>query len=118
MRKLNINLTTLDEAGQRFIDAWKKAEQGKRVTRYCALSFESLEALLSTLTSKRWELLKMLRASGPMSVYALAKALGRDYKNVHGDVAELEEVGIITRTDDDRVGVPWDEIQAHMRLAA
>ena len=46
----------LEDTGRRFIDAWHRLENGKRV-RERHLSFESLEALLSLLTPKRWELL-------------------------------------------------------------
>lgn len=55
---------------------------------------------------------------GNMQTDLLAKDLGRDYKNVHDDVRALETLGLIARTDHDRVEVPWDEIEAHMRLAA
>jgi predicted transcriptional regulator len=70
------------------------------------------------LTPRRFELLKQLRQTGPTSIRALSKALGRDYKNVHADVVELLQIGLIERTDEGLVQVPWDEIDAHLRLAA
>ena len=42
------------------------------------LYFPDLETLLRTLTSQRLALLKTLYAIGPISIRALAKALGRD----------------------------------------
>ena len=47
-----------------------------------------------------------------------AKALGRNYKNVHGDVKALEGLGIIERDPAGRVLVPWDEVEARLRIAA
>ena len=49
---------------------------------------------------------------------ALAKALGRDYKNVHRDVTELLRLGLIEKNEAGRILVPWDEIDAHLDLAA
>ena len=101
-----------------FIDAWKRAERGGKVKAEHRLDFENLETLLRTLTRGRWVLLKTLRTNGPMSVRALASALGRDYKNVHTDVQRLEHIGLIGRTQDDKVEVPWDIVEARLSIAA
>ena len=101
-----------------FIDAWKRAERGEKVEEEHRLDFESLESLLKALTSGRWVLLKKLRKSGPMSVRALAGELKRDYKNVHTDVKKLESIGLVSRTQDEKVQVPWDIVEARLRLAA
>jgi len=53
-----------------------------------------------------------------MSVRALAKALDRDYKNVHTDVRRLEQIGLISRTKNDAIKVPWDIVEARLKLAA
>ena len=57
-------------------------------------------------------------SNGPMSIRALSKDLGRDYKNVHTDVRCLEIIGLIGRTKNDRIKVPWDVVEAHLLLAA
>ena len=101
-----------------FINAWKRAEQGKRVKAEERLHFQSLEILLKMLTSKRWELLRTLRRKGSMSIRSLAKELSRDYKNVHTDVHLLMKIGLIDRTRDDMIAVPWDIVEARLKLAA
>jgi predicted transcriptional regulator len=101
-----------------FIDAWKRAERGEKIEVEQRLDFENLDTLLSTLTPGRWVLLKKLRTKGPVSIRALAKELRRDYKNVHTDVRGLERVGLICRTKDDKIEVPWDIVEAQLRLAA
>jgi predicted transcriptional regulator len=53
-----------------------------------------------------------------MSIRALAKDLGRDYKNVHTDVRRLEKIGLIGRAKNDRIKVPWDIVEARLLLAA
>ena len=56
--------------------------------------------------------------NGPMSIRALANELGRDYKNVHTDVRRLELIGLIDRTKDNKIEVPWDIVEARLMLAA
>lgn len=81
------------------------------------LSFESARSLFTELTPARVELLDTLRKVGPCSVYALAKAAERNYSNVHTDVGRLEELGLIERTDQDSVFVPFDSVEILLPLA-
>lgn len=81
------------------------------------LSFESARMLFAELTPARLDLLNTLRHIGPVSVYALAKAAGRNYSNVHSDVVRLVDLGLIERTDVDTVIVPFDAVEIHMALA-
>lgn len=81
------------------------------------LSFESVRMLFSELTPARVDLLDILRRVGPCSVYALAKAAERNYSNVHTDVTRLEELGLIERTDEGRVSVPYESVEILVPLA-
>lgn len=80
------------------------------------LSFESARMLFSELTPARLDLLNTLHALGPCSVYALAKAAGRNYSNVHADINRLVELGMAERNDD-MVEVKFDAVEIHMDLA-
>ncbi len=75
-----------------------------------------LAPLAAVFTPKRWELIGKLREIGPVSVAELARQLGRDYKNVHGDVEKLAEWLAIDRDDSGKVVVPYAEIVLEMRL--
>ena len=101
-----------------FIDAWKRAERGEKVEVEQRLDFENLGTLLKALTPGRWVLLKKLRTCGPMSIRALANELRRNYKNVHMDVRRLERIGLIARTQDNKIEVHWDIVEARFKLAA
>lgn len=81
------------------------------------LSFESARSLFAELTPARLDLLDTLRRVGPCSVYALAKAAERNYSNVHTDVARLEELGLIERTDAGEVSVPYESVEILLPLA-
>ncbi len=117
-RKVQIGIGTPDDMGRRFVAAWHRAQAGESEGSVEHITFDSLETLLRVLTPRRWDLLKTLRRGGGMSIRALSKTLGRDYKNVHSDVSALEAVGLIDRADNGLIRVPWDEIDAHMQLAA
>ena len=81
------------------------------------LSFGSGRSLFADLTPARVELLDTLRRVGPCSVYALAKAAGRNYSNVHTDVARLEVLGLVERTEDGSVWVPYESVEILLLLA-
>ena len=117
--EIKISIGNEGDTAQEFVEVWRRAEHGeppKTPTEH--LYFPDLETLLRTLTSQRLALLKTLYAVGPVSIRALAKALGRDYKNVYTDIQALQHVGLITRQRDGRLIVPWTRIVAEFRLAA
>ena len=80
-----------------FKKAWKRAERGlpppEPVDR---LYFPDTTTMFRALSRSRLQLLSMLRQSGTISVLALAKALGRDYKNVYEDVKALKRFGLMS----------------------
>ena len=81
------------------------------------LSFESARTLFSEFTPARLDLLDTLHRVGPCSVYALAKAAERNYSNVHSDISRLEELGLIERTEDNQVSVPYEAVEILVPLA-
>ena len=115
---LVIRVGTPEDDVKDFIKTWNKAEGREDVEPSFGVTFESIAGLLQVMTPARWTLLNHLKQFGPLTVYALAKLLQRDYKNVHTDVKALEELDIIGRTENKLVEVPWDEIETRWRLAA
>ncbi len=96
--KMTVGGAIEDEAARRFVDAWHRAERSESF-RERHLAFESWDALARVLTGKRMELLRYVRRHEVASVRALAKALGRDYSNVHADVQALTEAGLLEVTN-------------------
>ncbi|MGB4116612.1 MAG: hypothetical protein WBK51_08720 [Polaromonas sp.] len=80
------------------------------------MSFESAKALFTELTPARIDLLEALRRCGPCSVYALAKNVARNYSNVHTDIGKIEVHGLVKRTPDDLVFVPFESVEIHLAL--
>ncbi|MFT4046964.1 MAG: hypothetical protein QM661_09740 [Solimonas sp.] len=91
-------------------------QAGRKAEPHYSVGFASLAQMLATFTPRRLELIAALREQGPTTVAALARSLGRDYKNVHSDVAALLEWLAIERDDAGKVLVPWDEIDITLPL--
>lgn len=115
-RTLELRVGGAGDALDRFEAAWNRVAEGRAVAGLEVLSFHDLPLLLKTLTPARWALLEALGKERAASVYELARRLGRDYKNVHTDVAVLARLGLVAK-DEDGVGVPWQAIRAELRLA-
>jgi predicted transcriptional regulator len=96
--KITVGGAIEDEASRRFINAWRRGERGETFHER-HLVFESWDALTRVLTVKRMELLRHVHRNKVASVRALAKALGRDYSNVHADVQALTAAGLLDATD-------------------
>ncbi|WP_157269877.1 HVO_A0114 family putative DNA-binding protein [Azohydromonas aeria] len=96
--------------------AMRALGEGTTPEPHFSVGFADIGQMLAVFTPKRWELVAALRAAGPLTVAALARHLGRDYKNVHTDVAQLIEWMTVDRLDDGRVHVPWAEIVVDMKL--
>lgn len=115
-KKVQVHVDGLAEMGDRFIDAWHRAEAGEHIDE-THVTFLSLQLLMETLSARRLELLRHVRQHGAANVRELAISLGRDYKNVHQDVVALEAAGLLVR-DGRRLVAPWDEVQASVKLTA
>ena len=111
---INVHVGTLEDMGQRFVEAWNRAERGEEVSE-THVTFHDLPSLLAALTPKRLDLLRYVRHHQVRTIKALAADLHRDYKNVHKDVEELTKLGLISRTAD-QVVAPYGEVEAKFVL--
>ncbi len=112
--KVQVNVGSLADMGKRFVSAWKQAEAGA-ANNQTHITFLDVQTMFETLSPRRLDLLRHVRKHGADNVRALAKALGRDYKNVHQDVTTLQSVGLLVR-DGRKLAAPWDELQANVSL--
>jgi predicted transcriptional regulator len=112
--KITVGGAFESEAARRFVDAWHRAERGKKFEER-HLAFESWDALVRVLTGKRMELLRYVHRHKVTSVRALAKALRRDYSNVHADVQALMAAGLLDATDDG-VRADYDAIETKIAI--
>ncbi len=118
MAKLEIGVRGLRQAAAEFVKTARALGKGAPVRLREQLYFADMPTLLKTLTAERWRLMEHLRAHGPMSVNAAARGVQRNYKNVHGDIGKLIELGLVERLDDGRLRVPYRSIVAELKMAA
>ena len=111
MNRIEIDVLTSRQALAAFSKAWRRTASGKSVAP--RLAFGSLRELFSAVTEKRLELLRYVGAHDGLNTRRLAHGLGRDYKNVYMDVAELTELGLLEKDDHGALSVPFDEIVIH-----
>lgn len=115
-KTVKLHVGSVDEMGKRFIDAWHRVERGEKVEE-THLTFFDFEAMLSALTPRRLALLRHVHRQPAATVAELARALDRDYKRVHEDVAALCQTGLIAR-DNHGIRAPFDSVQAIVSLDA
>jgi len=112
--KITVGGAIEEDASRRFIDAWHRAQRGENFQER-HLAFESWDTLARTLTGKRMELLRHVRRHKITSIRALAKALGRDYSNVHADVQALTAAGLLDTTNGG-VRADYDAIETRIAI--
>ena len=95
----------------------RRADAGERLPEAdFHLNFTNAGQILTVLTPARLRLLESLKIIGPVTIYALAKRLKRNYSNVHQDVTRLTELGLIAKDKVGHIFVPWKEIQIRLTL--
>lgn len=83
------------------------------------LNFESNAELARLLSPVNLELLRAIRRHEPESMRATADLVDRDFKEVHRNLTELSELGVIELRSDGRSKRPvaqYDDIQIHYTL--
>jgi len=108
MKRIHVVVMTPAAALRRFGEVWRTAAADGKVEP--TIGVGSIEELGSLLSPKRMELLRHVAENPGLSVRALSIALGRDYKNVHTDVVDLEEQHLLERDGDGKLTAPYDEI--------
>jgi predicted transcriptional regulator len=105
VKKIRVEIKTLDNAFREAAESYEKISQGKRVKKKTGLYFSNIKDLRKVLTDKRLELLKTIKDRKPSSVYELARMVDRDLKNVLQDVGYLHDIGMvdITETADKKI---------------
>ncbi len=116
MNEVRVHVEGIGAFRDRTMRVARWLDSGAASTAAADISFESKEGLLRVLTPNRWALLRKLRTGGSSSIRALAKALERDYRGVHADVATLIGAGLIVRDNTNSISVPWSRITAEMAL--
>lgn len=116
-RILNVKVGEPVEAGlDRAAQVMTALERGRKPTPYFGIGFADMGQMLAVFTPRRWDLLAALRAAGAVTIAELARRVGRDYKNVHGDIERLIEWQTVEKDEQGRIFAPYAEIRVDVRL--
>lgn len=107
MHTLIIGNQSADRRRADIVRAWKsgKPEAAAR------LDFDSLETAWKLLNEKRRAILLAMAGQGGLSVREIARRVRRDVHAVHSDVRALHLSGVIDRTPDGKMALPFDVIR-------
>ncbi|MHB8743674.1 MAG: HVO_A0114 family putative DNA-binding protein [Sulfuricaulis sp.] len=112
MKRIEISIGRgLKAALKGFADVARRVERGVTLPPAVPqLRFSSINQLFSAITEKRLELIRHVAEHGGLNTRQLAQVLGRDYKNVHTDVRDLCDYGLLRKDSRGRLTAPYDEI--------
>lgn len=94
-KTLTITVGQADETLQDALRAAKKATEGEDTEPVYRLNFESLAGVATVTKETNLNLLRAIRQHEPESISELAEIVGRDYREVHRNLSELESLDII-----------------------
>jgi len=113
MNTLIIGNQTADERRQAILRAVRSREPEPAAR----LDFDSLDEAWRLLSDKRRGIMSAMAGAGPLAIREIARRVGRDVRAVHSDVQVLLRAGVIDRTEDGRVALPYDTIRFEFTFA-
>lgn len=93
LKKVKIVIQSLDDVKKEWTAALKGKVRG--IEKKGTITLLSMETVAKVFSQPRLEILAMILKEHPKSIYALAKLVDRDFKNVYADVKLLAEVGLL-----------------------
>lgn len=96
MTTLKITVGRGDHIEEKTLDRIRAAEAGAELDNdQPILNFDSYATLSRFLSDSNLELLQTISQENPASIRATADLVDRDYREVHRNVTELEDLGLI-----------------------
>lgn len=107
MHTLIIGNQPADRRRADIVRVWKsgKPEAAAR------LDFDNLETAWKVLNERRWTILRAMAGQGGLSVREIARRVHRDVHAVHSDVRALHASGVIDKTPEGKMILPFDIIR-------
>ena len=110
MNTVTIGVSDIAQAKRRMAAAFRGERQG------AFLTFASVDLLWRTMTPHRWGIVQAMAGQNAMSLRAVARAVGRDVKSVHGDVHALLDAGVLEKTAEGRLIFPYDAVHVDFTI--
>jgi predicted transcriptional regulator len=107
MKTVTLEVRSPEEDMNEFAQTWRSG----KAQRSARIGFATPELLWKVLSAKRWELLKALCGTGPVSIREAACRVERD-------VEALLSAGLLNRTETGNIEFPYEAIKIEFLLHA
>jgi predicted transcriptional regulator len=77
---------------------------------------KALRGAWKLLNEKRWAILRAMAGQGPLAIREIARRVDRDVRAVHSDVRALHLSGVIDKTPEGKMILPYDVIRLGLTL--
>lgn len=111
---LHVRIGERERTRQETLDRIKAAERGESVEERHVLNIERERDVTRILSEVNLELLRTIAEQEPQSMRETANLVERDFKEVHRNLTELEELNLVEFEQDGRSKrpvVPFDEMK-------
>ena len=95
LKKVRIGIKSVKGALEDFARTAEAIERGEKVKKEKGVYFESIEGFRKALTTKRIELLHLIKENHPKSLQELSRLAKRDIKSVITDIEILESLDLV-----------------------
>lgn len=95
VKRVKIGIKGVKDVLEDFVKTGEAIERGEQVKKERGVYFESIEGFRKALTTKRLELLHLIKEKQPKSLQELARLSGRDMKSIVTDIEILEGLDLI-----------------------
>lgn len=112
MTTVTLTVESREEISRRFAAAMKGEAQGHFIT------FPTPELLFEVLNGHRWQILHMMIGTGPHTVDAIARHVGRPFGEVKGHIETLVNTGILDLDHGcSEVELPYEAVHIDFTIA-
>lgn len=119
-RTLTVRVASPSDAFDEITQRFKALDRGDTPEPLYQVTFQREEDLQRLLSAKNIQLLRTIARESPESIRALARSVGRDIRQVHDNLQELEAYGLVdleTMGRAKRPSVWYDEIEIEVPIA-
>lgn len=95
IREVRIRIKSLDVALDDFVSVSNQIQAGKSLEPRRGIYLADAATARAIFTDSRLAIIRTLKSKEPKSIYALAKILKRDFKNVYNDISFLSQLGLV-----------------------
>lgn len=120
MTTLEIRVGERERTRRETLERIEAAQQGEEVEERHVLNIERERDVTRVLSEVNLELIRTIAEHEPTSMRETADLVDRDFKEVHGNLTELESLGLIKFVEEGRAKrpiVPYDEIHMDIDLS-